>query len=587
MSILQQLVDNGVLTESRMGEIVKTANEKFGGDFDIAMKDLGVDEEKVLEVKSKYYGIPITNIEELDINTGLLSYIPQESVEHYKIAPLAVVDNVLHVGIVNPDNTEATDALEFISSKNNMPFKLFLLSQSSFDESLGRYTGVSGQVDKALIDLGSEGQELPTDDGEHIGDRSHVVNIDADAGNGNVKKGADGKIIEEAPVIKIVAVMLRHATEGDASDIHVENTGKEVKVRFRVDGELHTSLKLPTNIFNGVVARIKILAKLRLDEKRKPQDGGFSVKIAGRKVDYRVSTFPSYYGEKVVMRILDPGKGVHSLNDMDMSKSHRKTVADILKAPYGLILISGPTGSGKSTTLYSMLQELDREKYNVVSLEDPVEYQVEGVTQSQVRSEIGYTFANGLRSILRQDPDIIMVGEIRDKETAQLAIQAALTGHLVLSTIHTNTAIGVVPRLVDMGVDPYLIAPTLILAIAQRLARRSCEGSLQEVPFDESVKTMIVKQFSDMPDALKQQISIGSKMYKTIPTAVCPDGTKGRVAVFEMLPIDKDIERVILSDPTEQAIYKVARSKGMLLMKEDAIFKALDGKVPWREVYKF
>jgi len=379
---------------------------------------------------------------------------------------------------------------------------------------------------------------------------------------------------------------LRHAVEGGASDIHIENTGKEVKVRFRVDGELHTSLTLPLNVYSGVVARIKILAKLRLDEKRKPQDGGFSAKIDGRKIDLRVSTFPSYYGEKVVMRILDSEKGVKNLEDLNMTDEHLVMVKEAIQAPYGIILITGPTGSGKSTTLYAMLSAIDRETKNVVSLEDPVEYHIDGVSQSQVMPEIGYTFASGLRSILRQDPDVILVGEIRDKETAALAIQAALTGHLVLSTLHTNNATGAIPRLIDMGVDPFLIAPTLVLAMAQRLAKKTCDDAKQEVPIDEPTRVMIDKQFSDLPQEHKAKISIGDKMFKTVPSGTCPSGTKGRLAVFEMFAVDKEIEAAILTSPTELELTKMLRQKGMLTMKEDAIIKAINGEIPMTEAYK-
>jgi type IV pilus assembly protein PilB len=335
------------------------------------------------------------------------------------------------------------------------------------------------------------------------------------------------------------------------------------------------------------VARIKILAKLRLDEKRKPQDGGFSAKVNGRKVDFRVSTFPSYYGEKVVMRILDTEKGIKSLSDLDMTAEHLEMVNKALKVPYGMILITGPTGSGKTTTLYAMLQALDREGKNVVSLEDPVEYVVEGVNQSQVMPEIGYTFASGLRSILRQDPDVILVGEIRDKETAKLAIQAALTGHLVLSTLHTNNAAGVIPRLIDMEVDPFLIAPTLVLAMAQRLGKKTCDDAKQEVPLDEPTKVMLEEQFKDFPNEFKSKLKIKNTMFQTVPSKTCPSGTKGRMAVFEMFAVDKELESVILTDPSELSIQKMIRAKGMITMREDAILKALDGKIPMQEIYNF
>jgi type II secretory ATPase GspE/PulE/Tfp pilus assembly ATPase PilB-like protein len=359
-----------------------------------------------------------------------------------------------------------------------------------------------------------------------------------------------------------------------------------IRVRFRVDGVLNTSLILPAKVHAALTARIKILSNMRLDEKRKPQDGRFSAKIDGRKIDFRVSTFPTYYGEKIVMRILDQEKGVKKLEDMGLTPRSLDMIKRAIKRPYGLILISGPTGSGKTTTLYSMLNMVDREQKNVLSLEDPIEYNIEGINQSQVRPEIGYTFANGLRTTLRQDPNIIMVGEIRDKETAQLAVQAALTGHLVLSTIHTNSSVGVIPRLIDMGVDPYLIAPTLVLAMAQRLAATLCPGGGRDIPFEGSIKVMVEKQFSDLPEQFQKEIVIPTVVKEAVPTPDCPTGTRGRAAVMEMFEMDKDIEQTILKNPTEFEITKVVRRKGMLTMREDAMLKAFRGEIAFEEVNK-
>jgi type IV pilus assembly protein PilB len=324
---------------------------------------------------------------------------------------------------------------------------------------------------------------------------------------------------------------------------------------------------------------------MKLDEKRKPQDGRFSAQIEGRRIDFRVSTFPTYYGEKIVMRILDHDRGVKKLTELGLSPRNFDSIKRAIDKPFGLILISGPTGSGKTTTLYSMLNEFDRESYNVLSLEDPIEYSIEGVNQSQVRADIGYTFANGLRTTLRQDPDIIMVGEIRDEETAGLAIQAALTGHLVLATIHTNSAIGVIPRLIDMKVDPYLIAPTLILALAQRLSPMLFNGEGEATPIPASTKTMIEKQFADLPEKFKKEIKFGDTVYRPKPTPECPTGTRGRIAVMEALEMDKDLEQLILKNPNEPEIYKLAREKGMLTMREDAILKAFDQQVPFEEIF--
>ena len=364
----------------------------------------------------------------------------------------------------------------------------------------------------------------------------------------------------------------------------VEPLADNTRVRFRVDGDLNTSLILPKNVHSAVSARIKVLSNMKLDEKRRPQDGRFSAKIDDRKIDFRVSTFPTYHGEKVVMRILDSSQGIRTLDDMGLREENVEKLRKAIKSPYGIILLSGPTGSGKTTTLYAMLQEVDRDRRNVLSLEDPVEYNVQGVSQSQVRADIDYTFANGLRTILRQDPDIIMVGEIRDKETAQLAIQAALTGHLVLSTIHTNNAIGVIPRLVDMGVDPYLIAPTLVVAVAQRLIKNLPKKAAEEILVEGSIKKMIEKQFSDLPQEFREKIIIPSKIYRTKPDAENSVGSAGRSAVTEILEMDEELERIILTNPVDTEIEKYARSKGMLYLKEDALLKAFKGEVSFSEI---
>lgn len=573
MSFLEHLVEQGTIKEDQLSSISRLAQEKYDGNTDKALLEFGLSQGDIVRMKSEFFGIPYKKIDEKSISQDLLKYIPEDSAKHYKMVPIGFNDGVLEVGMIDPDNIQASDALQFISVRMNIPYKVFLISPDDYELAMNSFRGITSEVDSALSELDQE-----------IASAASDVQIEE---RKTMKPEDEEKIVEDAPIIKIVAVIINHATEGNASDIHIENTGDQVKVRFRVDGVLHTSLVLPLNVYSGIVARIKILAKLRLDEKRKPQDGGFSAKVSGRKIDFRVSTLPTYYGEKVVMRILDADKGVLPLDSLGLSNVNKKLIRDALKRPYGLILITGPTGSGKTTTLYSMMNELDRESSNVVSLEDPVEYHIPEISQSQVMPEIGYTFANGLRSVLRQDPNIIMVGEIRDKETAELAIQAALTGHLVLSTLHTNNALGVVPRLIDMGVDPYLIAPTLILSIAQRLARVICPSAKKEVPIDEAHKMMLDKQFADLPDEFKKNIDFTRPLYEASPTSDCPSGTRGRVAVFEMYPVDKEMQAIILKNPNELDIYKHARQNGMLLMREDALIKSTQGIIPLQEVYNF
>ena len=419
MSFLEELAKKGLINESQIGEIKSRAEADFGGNIEKTLIESGVQEDKILETKGQYLGLPTKKINLKEMSFDVLKYISEDSASHYHFVPIELKDGVLVVGVIDPENIQAMDALQFISTKIGIPFKIFLISSSDYDSVMQSYKGLGSQVEESLKELKEEDAEMKGVSEENL---SKEIK--------NIKSNEEAKITEAAPVIKIVAVILRNALEGGASDIHIEYNGDKVKVRFRVDGTLHTSIVLPSNIYNGVVARIKILAKLRLDEKRKPQDGSFSANIDGRKIDFRVSTMPSYYGEKIVMRILDSEKGVKPLAELGLSKVNLDIVEEAIKRPYGLILITGPTGSGKSTTLYSMMNALDKEKSNIVSLEDPVEYHMPDINQSQMMPEIGYTFASGLRSILRQDPDIIMVGEIRDKETAQLAIQAALTGHL-------------------------------------------------------------------------------------------------------------------------------------------------------------
>ena len=530
----------------------------------------GITKEALKQALADYYGVPVGsfNAETDTIEQSVLQYIPEESARHYKMMPLRMEGDVMEVGILDPDNLAAKEALNFISVRKHIPYKFYLLLPDELEAALMMYENLTGEVDEALTSI-----EVELTDVEDEAD--------------NVTEADRDHIKEDAPVTKIVATILRYAVDGAASDIHIEPTPEKVRVRFRVDGVLATSLELPKDVQFAVVARVKILASLRLDEKRKPQDGRFTARIDGRKIDFRVSILPTSHGEKAVMRILDTESGVRGLEETGISSYAMEAIKRAVNLPYGIILISGPTGSGKSTTLYAMLGEVDRAGKNVLSLEDPVEYDISGVSQSQVRPEIGYSFAHGLRAALRQDPDIIMVGEIRDKETAQLAIQAALTGHLVLSTIHTNNSIGVIPRLIDMGVDPYLIAPTLKLAIAQRLARRLCPDTGKPESVTGGLELMIENEFATLPQQYHSRLPKLESVMHPEPSPGCASGTKGRIAVMETLEINSAIEKLILSGGSEDDIYEAARANGYMSMKEDAIIKALEHKIPYEEVNKF
>ncbi len=574
MDLLEFLINKNYIVPEEAEKVrseVKESGESVESVLD-RLKIIGSDD--VARAKSEYFNIPFKKVDG-DIPKEVLGLIPEESARHYKIIPISTSDNVLEIGAVNPDEIEIRDVLNFLSSKTEMPHKIFLISNADFEKVLDMYKGLGDEVKEALSELEKD-FKIERGGEEGSGDKKGPKLLDEDE--------QKTKISQDAPVSKIVATILRYASEGSASDVHIEPLEEKSRVRFRVDGEMNTSLVLPKEVHNSVVARIKVLSNMKLDEKRKPQDGRFSATIDKKKIDFRVSTFPTYSGEKVVMRILDSSQGVKTLDDIGLRKENVEKMKEVTKKPYGIILLSGPTGSGKTTSLYAMLQEVDRERKNVLSLEDPVEYNMEGVSQSQVRAEIDYTFANGLRTILRQDPDIIMVGEIRDKETAQLAIQAALTGHLVLSTIHTNNAIGVIPRLIDMGVDPYLIAPTLIAAVAQRLVRNLCSSAAEEIPVEGAIKEAIDKQFEDLPEEFRKDIVIPDVVYNAGSSSESAKGVKGRSAVVEILEMDKELENIILTKPNEIEIEKYARSKGMLTLKEDAFLKAFKGEIPYSEV---
>ncbi|MDE2041120.1 MAG: Flp pilus assembly complex ATPase component TadA, partial [Patescibacteria group bacterium] len=412
MSVLDILLQKKQIARDDMREVRKQMAS--GTSLEEALLARGVKPDDIIAARGEFLNIPVRSIADTSVPFEILDYIPEESARHYRFVPIGIKEGSLEVGVVDPDNMEARDALNFLAGKKNIPYKIFLITIDDFNKVIEMYKGLTGEVNKALSELETE-LSVETDSVKKPEPPPAGAAADsAAAGKGKTGKGQEEEalIIEDAPVVKIVATVVRYAVEGEASDVHIEHMRDKVRVRFRVDGILNTSLVLPPQVHSQVVARIKVLSNMRLDEKRKPQDGRFSARIDGRRVDFRVSTFPAYYGEKVVMRILDQAANVRKLADLGLSPRYEEMMRKAIDAPYGMILITGPTGSGKSTTLYSILNELDRESYNILSLEDPVEYQIEGVSQSQVRPEIGYDFSTGLRTTLRQDPDIIMVGEI-------------------------------------------------------------------------------------------------------------------------------------------------------------------------------
>ena len=568
MNFLETLVKKGLINRYQVDEIIETTT-KDGKTIEQVLTEMGIKDDAILDAKSEYFGVKKKIINYDEVEDMVIKQIPEESAKTYQMAAFGLTeDGILEVGMLDPRNIEAQNVLQFITAKTGTPYEIYILTEEGYAALMKKYAGLKGEINDVIDEY------IDIDTADRLeSDKRHGRENDTET------------IKEDAPVTKMVAAIIKHAVSVNASDIHIEHTGEIVKVRFRIDGELMTYLEVPKAVHSAVIARIKIMTKtMKLDERRKPQDGRFQVIIENRKIAFRVSIMPTFHGEKVVIRILDSAKGIRKLAKLGLDETQEKMIRYAIERPHGLILITGPTGSGKTTTLYSMLGEVDRDTKNVVSLEDPIEYQFPGVNQSQVRADIGYTFAAGLRSIVRQDPDVIMVGEIRDKETANLAIQAALTGHLVFATLHTNSSFGIIPRLVDMGVDPYLIAPTLILGVAQRLVRTIADGAAVPVEEEASIKKMIQEEFKDLPEEFKKDLDLDKNLFDVQPTKDAPSGMKGRAAILEMFRVDKEIEKIILEDPTEQNIYAAARRKGMLTLKEVAILKGIEGKVPFSEI---
>jgi type IV pilus assembly protein PilB len=553
--------------------IKKEASENRQRIEDLLVSKGAIDERKLYEAKADFFKIPFIDLTDIKPKPEILKLVPVEAAEHYKFVPINIdtKNKFLEVGIIYPEDIDAREALKFIAHRHQLSPKPYIITPSDFKDFIKGYSTFKGEIKEALEELS-----------EDIREEEKKLKKKQETG-----KEVQEQITEEAPISKVVALIISQAIQEGASDIHIEPSEKEIRVRFRVDGVLHTSLKLPINIHLAIVSRIKILSRLKIDETRKPQDGRFFTEISNKKIDFRVSTFPTYAGEKVVMRILDPSVGLKKLSDLGLEGRNLELVKKSIQKPHGMILVTGPTGSGKTTTLYSILHILNEEGVNIVSLEDPIEYYIEGVNQSQVKPEIDYTFATGLRSILRQDPDKVMVGEIRDGETAALAVHAALTGHLVLSTLHTNDAIGVIPRLIDMGIDRYLLPPTLILAMAQRLVRRLCP-SKKEVKPSAEIKKIIDTEIEKMGAELLKEYNIKEpfKLYEPEASKDCPKGTKGRIGIFEILEMTPELEEIILESPSENKIKEEAKRQGMTTMLQDGITKAIRGMVGIEEVRK-
>jgi type IV pilus assembly protein PilB len=570
MTLIQQLVKKGIVDRGKATALEFEIRETGKREEEIILERQIVDENFLFSLKSKKLKIPLKEIVTSEVPLETLGMIPEETAKHYQMIPLARKDKALEVGMVYPEDLKAQEALKFLARQGPFAYQVFLITPTTFSNLLKQYRTLKREVGRALEELETELKEKKVE----VRPRTAAE---------------FERLAEEAPITKIVAVILRHAVEGKASDIHIEPTQEKLRIRFRLLGILHSSIFLPLRTHPAVVARIKILSNLKIDETRIPQDGRFSTKINGKSVDFRVSTFPTTLGEKVAIRVLDPTIGLKTFEELGLEKRNLRAVKRAIKSPYGLILTSGPTGCGKTTTLYAILQQLNKEGVNIVTLEDPVEYFIGGINQSQVRPEIGYDFATGLRHIVRQDPDVIMVGEIRDPETASLSIHAALTGHIVLSTIHTSNVIGVIPRLMDLGIQPYLIPPTLSLAVAQRLVRRLCDNCKKKVKPKKEIKDLILKEIDDLPPQAKKNFKIPEPLY-IWEAAGCREcnneGFAGRVGLFEVLSMTDQLSDIILKEPSEREIVKEAKRQEMIAMKQDGIIKVLNGITTIEEVLR-
>ncbi len=529
------------------------------------------DDETVSHATAMVMKVPYVNLNNVRMDQEILTLIPHEVAERSMVVPLGEKGGALYVAMLDAQNVQSTDYLSTLVQK---PIRTVMASEKGLRAALSQYTGDFSAVQNAVKTTNEEEAQKKA--------------------NSDVKT-----ITQDSPISKALATILDYAARSKASDIHIEPLENSLVIRCRVDGVLRKVMELPKSIEPALVSRIKILSNLKIDEHRVPQDGQFTVAVAGKEVDLRIAISPVVWGEQVVIRILDKSGTSLDIQTMGMTGHALAMVDRGISKPNGMILTSGPTGSGKSTTLYALIRKIFDEKINIVTLEDPVEYKMDGVNQIQVNVDAGLTFAAGLRSILRQDPDAVMVGEIRDSETANLAVQAALTGHLVLSTLHTNSAAGILPRLLDMGIEPFLLASTLNTVIGQRLVRRVAEKREAYASTDIETK-QINDLIGEMLPQSQQQVAMvsddlgypglpvynpnGYTLVKGIEDRDTPGGYKGRAGLYETIEVDDDIQKLVISHATSSEIMKVAKMKGTLTMRQDGMLKALSGITTIAEV---
>jgi len=571
------LVEDKLLTSDQLEThraAAKTAGTPLISEL---LQSKALTDEGLTKAIAKVSGVPYVNLGDTIIDVKVLELLPKDLAERYMAVPLGEVENRLAVAMLDANNVQAVD---FLANKIQRPLRVYMASEQSIRRVLEQYhTDLAEGVSAAITSV------------EH--DNSL-------AGSTQSNRESDALVIkQDSPISRALNTILEYAARARASDIHIEPVETELKIRCRIDGVLREIMKLPKSIEPALISRIKILSNLKIDEHRIPQDGQFTVKTVGKEIDLRIAISPVVWGEQVVIRLLDKSGSSFDIEQMGYAGRALRTIRKGIHKPNGMILTSGPTGSGKSTSLYALIQEIKDDTVNIVTLEDPVEYKMSGVNQIQVNADVGLTFASGLRSILRQDPDVVMVGEIRDKETANLAVQAALTGHLVFSTLHTNSAAGVLPRLLDMGIEPFLIASTVNTVIGQRLVRRIAtekdtysSTELETKSIQETVGMLLPKTKADIA---KISDDIG---YKDLPlagqnaytltkgkdTAQTPGGYKGRVGLYEVMDISEAIQNLIVKRATSAEIQRQSVAEGMVTMRQDGYLKALQGLTTLEEV---
>ncbi len=553
------LLSEHLITPQQYEEVkVKSASQAVSDESIISAEKL-VSEDKLVEAKAKVLGIPFISLSVTSFSPQAIGLVPRAVVERFRLIPFMYDEDTktLSIAMANPIDL---DAISFVQQKTGLAVKSFAAIPSEVDQAIKEQyrQEIVGEVGAAVKET-EEFKQTKTVDSKEI-----------------------AEIIKEAPIAKIVATILEYAVTSRASDVHIEPQEDRVRVRYRIDGILYDRLSLPKSVQEAVLSRIKILSEMKIDEHRIPQDGRFNFKVDNKEVDLRISVLPTTFGEKIVMRLLRKSGGIPTLQDLGLTGNSLKNLETSILRPHGIIIVCGPTGSGKTTTLYSVLNKLNTTRVNIMTLEDPVEYQIAGINQVQVNDAVGLTFATGLRSFLRQDPNIILVGEIRDKETTELAIQAALTGHLVFSTLHTSNAAGALPRLTDLGAEPFLLASTMNAILGQRIVRRICPHCKEEY----TPPPQIVEE---MKSVLGNLCPVGgiTKLYRGKGCDECGDtGYMGRIGIFETLPVSPKIETLVLQHADSTTVEKQAVSEGMITMKQDGYLKVLQGISTIEEVLR-